>query len=88
MGSLSTVCACLSHTLGLLLISLVPTSRLLVAPPLFLAACYYAVRQRIWESSEKAQPWRQAGKIAVLALAKVINFCLIVYFAQKAQIYL
>ena len=80
--------ACLSHTLGVLLISFIPANRLLVAPPLFIAASYYAVRQRIWRSSEKAQPWRQALKIAVLTLAKVINYCLMIYFAQKGQTYM
>lgn len=88
MGSVAALSACLSRTLGVLLLSLIPVNQLLVAPPLLLAAAYYAVRQRVWMASEKAQPWRQSVKILILASVKLINMCLLVYFAHRGQPYM
>lgn len=85
MGSVAALGACISHSLGILLLALIPGNRLFVAVPLLIAATYYAVRQRIWLASEKAQPWRQSLKIVILSLAKLLTMCLLVYFSQQSQ---
>jgi hypothetical protein len=88
MGSVTALSACLSRVLGVLLLSLIPANQLMVAPPLLAAACYYAIRQRVWITSEKAQPWRQSVKILILAAVKLLNMCLLVYFAHIGQPYM
>ena len=88
MGSVAALSACLSRALGVLLLSLIPANQLLVAPPMLLAALYYALRQRAWMASEKAQPWRQSVKILILAAVKLLNMCLMVYFALRGQSYM